>query len=70
MRVISSMCCTKRQGACLDKDVKHASPSAKGFRSIFDGIQEHQKGYLVYVPSTRKIISSYDDVFDKIFLLC
>ena len=39
----------------------------KGFRSIFFGIPEHQKGYLVYVPSTRKIISSYDAVFDESF---
>ena len=37
----------------------------KGFRSIFVGIPEHQKVYLVYVPSTRKIISAYDDVFDE-----
>ena len=39
----------------------------KGFRSIFVGIPQHQEGYLVYVPSTRKIISSYDVVFDEIF---
>ena len=39
----------------------------KGFRGIFVGITEHQKGYLVYVPSTRKIISSYDFVFDESF---
>ena len=39
----------------------------KGFRGIFVGISEHQKGYLVYVPSTRKIISSYDVVFDESF---
>ena len=32
----------------------------KGFRGIFVGIPEHQKGYLVYVPSTTKIISSYN----------
>ena len=37
----------------------------KGFRGIFVGIPQHQKGYLVYVPSTRKIISSYDVVFDE-----
>ena len=29
--------------------------------------QAHQKGYLVYVPSTRTIISSYDVVFDESF---
>ena len=39
----------------------------KGFCGIFFGIPEHQKGYLVYVPSTRKIISSYDVVFDESF---
>ena len=37
----------------------------KGFCGILVGIPEHQKGYLLYVPSTRKIISSYDVVFDE-----
>ena len=37
----------------------------KGFRSIFVGIPEHQKVYLVYVPSTRKVISSFDVVFEE-----
>ena len=39
----------------------------KGFRDIFVGIPEHQKVFVVYVPSTRKIISSYDVVFDESF---
>ena len=39
----------------------------KQFRSIFVGIPEHQKRYLVYIPNSRKIISSYDVVFDGIF---
>ena len=39
----------------------------KLFWGIFVGIPEHQKVYLVYVPSTRKIISSYDVVFDESF---
>ena len=43
--------------------------SKKGFRGIFVGIPHHQKK-LVYVPITRKIISSYDVVFMKYFLLC
>ena len=38
----------------------------KGFRGIFVVIPEQQKVYLVYVPSTRKMISSYDVVFDEI----
>ena len=40
----------------------------KGFRGIFVVIPQHQKGCLVYIPSTRKIISSYDVVFGEIFL--
>ena len=35
------------------------------FCSIFVGISQHQKGYLVYVPNKRKIISSHDVVFDE-----
>ena len=37
----------------------------KGFHGIFVGIPDYQKGYLVYVPSTIKVVSSYDVVFDK-----
>ena len=37
------------------------------FGSIFVGILQHQKGYLVYVLSTRNITSSYDVVFDESF---
>ena len=37
----------------------------KGFRGIFAGIPQHQKGYLVYIPSTIKLISSYNFVFDE-----
>ena len=39
----------------------------KGFLGIFVGITQHQKGYLLYILSTRKIILSYDVVFDKSF---
>ena len=41
--------------------------SQKGFRGIFVEIPQHQKGYLIYVPSTRKIVYSHDVVFDKTF---
>ena len=37
----------------------------KGFRGIFVGIPEHQKVYIVYVTSTRKLILLYDVVFDE-----
>ena len=39
----------------------------KGFCGIFFGIPQHQKEYLVYITITRKIISSYDVVFDEMF---
>ena len=39
----------------------------KGFHGIFVGITQHQEGYLVYAPVTRKIISSYDVIFDESF---
>ena len=39
----------------------------KLFCGIFVGNPDHHKGYLVYVPITRKVISSYGVVFDKSF---
>ena len=55
---------TERVGK-MALNIRHQAQ--KGFRGIFLGIPQHQKGYLVYVPSTRKIISSYDVVFDESF---
>ena len=40
--------------------------SQKSFWGIFVGIPKHQKGYLIYVPSTRKIFSSNGVIFDEI----
>ena len=40
----------------------------KGFRGIFVGIPEYQKGYLVYVPSNRKVIS-FLSCLTKVFLV-
>ena len=39
----------------------------KGFCGILFGVPQHQKGYLFYVPKMRKIISSYNVIFDDIF---
>ena len=39
--------------------------SQKCFCGIFVGIPHHQKGYLIYVPSTQKIVYSHDVVFDE-----
>ena len=43
--------------------------SQNSFWSIFVRIPQHKKGCLVYVPSTQKIFSSHDVVFDKLFLI-
>ena len=37
------------------------------FCGIFVGIPQHQKGYIVYIPHIRNIVSSYDVVFGEIF---
>ena len=37
---------------------------------IFVGIPQHQNGYLIYVPSTQKIIYSHDVVFGETFIAC
>ena len=39
--------------------------SQKVFHGILVGILQHQKGYLIYIPSKRKIVSSHDAVFEK-----
>ena len=39
--------------------------SQKHFWGIFVGISQHQKGYLIYVPSTCKIVSSNEVAFDE-----
>ena len=49
------------------KSLSMRHQAQKGFQGIFVGIPQHQKGYLVYVPHTRKIIYSYNVVFDVIF---
>ena len=41
--------------------------SQKDFQGIFVGMPQYQKGYLVYVHITRKILSSHDVVFEEKF---
>ena len=49
------------------KAINTSHQAQKGFCGIYVGITQHQKVYLVYIPSSRKIISSYDVVFDESF---
>ena len=57
------------KGNCkfLHKGVQIMSSVTKGFWVIFVGIPQHQIVYLIYVPSTRKIVCSRDVVSDETF---
>ena len=68
LRMLFCRCVVQKATARVEtKKLNMRHQAQKGFRAIFVGIPEHHKGYLVYVPSTRKIISSYDVVFDESF---
>ena len=68
LRVLFCPCVVRKATAHVEtKTLNMRHQAQKGFRGIFVGILEHQKGYLVYVHSTRKVISSYNVVFDKSF---
>ena len=68
LRVLFCPCVVRKATAHVDKktlNIRHKAQ--KCFCSIFVEIPQHQKGCLVYVTSTKKIISSYDAVFDESF---
>ena len=66
LRVLFFPCVVRKDTAHVEtKTLSMRHQAQKGFCGIFVGIPQHQKGYLVYVPSTRKVISSYDVVFDE-----
>ena len=67
LRVLFFPCVVRKATANVEtKTLNMRHQAQKGYRGIFLGIPQHQKGYLVYVPSTRKV-SSYDVVFDESF---
>ena len=52
--------------AHVDKKALNMRHQAQNiFHGIFFGITQHLKEYLMYVPGTRTIISSYDIVFHE-----
>ena len=68
LRVLFCPCVVRKATAHVEtKTLNMRDQAQKGFCGIFNGITENQKGYLVYIPSTRKIIYSYDVVFDESF---
>ena len=59
LRVLFCQCIVPNATAHFEKRALNMCLQAqKSFRVIFVGTPQHQKGYLVYVPSTGKIISS------------
>ena len=68
LRVLFCPCVVRKDTAIVDKKALNMRHHAqKGFHGIFVGITQHQKGYLVYVLSTRNIIYLYDVVLDESF---
>ena len=70
LHVVFCPCVVRKATTHIDKKALNMRHQAKkGFHGILVGIPQHQKGYLLYVPSTRKTLSSYDVVFDDFFLV-
>ena len=65
LRVFFSCVVRKATAHVETKTLNMRHQAQKGFYGIFVGIPEHQKGYLVYIPSTRKVILCYDNVYNR-----
>ena len=66
-RVIFPCVVCKATAHVQTKTLNMRHQAQKGFRSISVGIPEHLKVYIVYIPSTIKVISSYGVVFEEFF---
>ena len=68
LRVLFFPCVVRKANAHVGTKASNMCyQEQKGFRVIFVGIPQHQKGYLVYVPCKRKIVSFYAVIFDESF---
>ena len=66
LRVLFCPCVVRKATAHVEtKTLNMRHQAQKGFHGIFVGIPEDHKGYLVYVPITIKVISSYNVVLGK-----
>ena len=64
LRVLFCPCVVRKSTAHIGtKALNRYHQAQKVFRGISVGIPQHKKAYIMNVPGTRKIISSYDDVF-------
>ena len=70
LRVLFCPCAIRKATANVGtKAINTLHLSQEVFCGVFVGIPQHQKGYLVYVTHIRKIISSYNVVFDESFYI-
>ena len=68
LRMLFCPCVVRKYNAHIrTKSLNMCHQPQNYFCSIFVGISQHQKGYLVYVPGARKMISLYDAVFYESF---
>ena len=67
MWFISSCAVLKATAHVGTKTLNKGHQAQKVFYSIFVGIPQHKKGYIVYVPKKRNIVSSYGIVFYESF---
>ena len=68
MRVLSYPFVVQKETEFFDtRSLNMRHQLQQGFWDIFIGILKHQKGYLIYIDSTQKIVSSHDVVFGKTF---
>ena len=68
LRVLFCPCVVRKATSHVgEKLINMCHQTQKCFCGNCIGILQHQKGYLVYVPSKRRIISSYDVFLNEIF---
>ena len=70
LRVLFCLCVVRKGTAHVGTKLLNMVHQAQNyFRDKFVGIPQHQKVYIVYVPHKRNIISSYNVVFMRVFLV-
>ena len=68
LRISFCSCVVRKSTAHVGtKALNMCHQAKKGFHVIFVRISQQQKGSLVYIPHTRKIISSYGVIFGDSF---
>ena len=68
LRVLLCTCVVQKSTAHVDtKALNMSHQPQKGFNGISVGITQHQKWYLICIPSTQKIFFSHDVVFNETF---